>query len=45
MFTDGIKMICYRAGTGLFNLIAPFFACNNDEGSAFFKVFFGNQQI
>ena len=37
MFTDGIKMICYRAETCLLNLIAPFFARNNDEGRAFLK--------
>jgi len=37
MFTDGIKMICYRAETCLFNLIAPLFARNNDEGRAFLK--------
>jgi hypothetical protein len=35
LFTDGIKMICYRAETCLLNLIAPFFARNNDEGRAF----------
>ena len=40
MFTDGIKMICYRAETYLFNLIAPFFARNNDEGRAFLKSVF-----
>jgi transposase len=40
MFTDGIKMICYRAETCLFNLIAPFFARNNDEGRAFLKSVF-----
>ncbi len=37
MFTDGIKMICYRAETCLLNLIAPFFARNNDEGRVFLK--------
>ena len=37
MFTDGVKMICYRAETCLYNLIAPFFARNNDEGSCLFK--------
>jgi hypothetical protein len=37
MLADGIKMICYRAETCLFNLIAPFFARNNDEGRAFLK--------
>jgi len=40
MFTDGIKMICYRAETYLFNLIAPFFSRNNDEGRAFLKSVF-----
>ena len=40
MFTDGIKMICYRAETCLYNLIAPFFARNNDEGRAFLKSVF-----
>jgi hypothetical protein len=40
MFTDGIKMICYRAETCLFNLIAPFFVRNNDEGRAFLKSVF-----
>lgn len=40
MFTDGIKMICYRAETCLFNLITPFFSRNNDEGRAFLKSVF-----
>jgi transposase len=40
MLTDGIKMICYRAETCLFNLISPFFARNNDEGRAFLKSVF-----
>jgi len=40
MFTDGIKMICYRAETWLFNLIASFFSRNNDEGRAFLKSVF-----
>ena len=40
MFTDGVKMICYRAETCLYNLIAPFFARNNDEGRAFLKSVF-----
>ena len=40
MFTDGIKMICYRAETSMYNLIAPFFARNNDEGRAFLKSVF-----
>jgi len=40
MFTDGIKMICYRAETCLFNLIAPFFSRNNDEGRSFLKSVF-----
>jgi hypothetical protein len=40
MFTDGIKMICYRTETCLYNLIAPFFARNNDEGRAFLKSVF-----
>ena len=40
MLTDGIKMICYRAETCLLNLIAPFFARNNDEGRAFLKSVF-----
>jgi hypothetical protein len=40
MLTDGIKMICYRAETFLINLIAPFFARNNDEGRAFMKSVF-----
>ncbi len=37
MFTDGVKMVCYRAETCLLNLIAPFFARSNDEGRAFLK--------
>ena len=40
MFTDGIKMICYRAETSLFNLIAPFFSRNNEEGRSFLKSVF-----
>jgi len=40
MFTDGIKMICYRVETRLYNLIAPFFVRNNDEGRAFLKSVF-----
>lgn len=40
MFTDGIKMICYRAETCLYNLIASFFVRNNDEGRAFLKSVF-----
>jgi transposase len=40
MFTDGIKMICYRAETSMYNLIAPYFARNNDEGRAFLKSVF-----
>ena len=40
MFTDGIKMICYRAETCMYNLIAPFFARNHDEGRAFLKTVF-----
>jgi hypothetical protein len=40
MFTDGIKMICYRAETCLFNLVAPFFSRNNDEGRSFLKSVF-----
>ena len=40
IFTDGIKMICYRAETCLFNLIAPFFTRNMDEGRAFLKSVF-----
>ena len=40
MFTDGIKMICYRAETCLYHLIAPFFARSNDEGRAFLKSVF-----
>jgi hypothetical protein len=40
MFTDGIKMVCYRAETCLMNLIAPFFARNIDEGRAFLKSVF-----
>ena len=40
MFTDGIKMICYRAETYLLNLIAPFFARTNDEGRTFLKSVF-----
>jgi hypothetical protein len=40
MFTDGIKMICYRAETCMFNLIMPFFSRNNDEGRAFLKSVF-----
>lgn len=40
MFTDGIKMICYRAETSMYNLIAPFFARSNDEGRAFLKSVF-----
>jgi hypothetical protein len=37
MFTDGIKMVCYRAETCLLNLIAPCFSRSNDEGRAFLK--------
>ena len=40
MLTDGIKMICYRTETCLMNLVAPFFARNNDEGRAFLKSVF-----
>jgi len=40
MLTDGIKMICYRAETCLFNLIASFFSRNNEEGRAFLKSVF-----
>ena len=40
MLTDGLKMICYRAETCLLDLIAPFFARNNDEGRAFLKSVF-----
>ena len=40
MFSDGIKMICYRTETCLYNQIAPFFARNNDEGRAFLKSVF-----
>ena len=40
MLTDGIKMTCYRAETCLFNLIAPFFSRNYDEGRAFLKSVF-----
>ena len=40
MFTDGIKMICYRAETCLYNLIAPIFARNIDECRAFLKSVF-----
>jgi hypothetical protein len=40
MLTDGIKMICYRAETCLMNLIASFFARNNDEGRTFLKSVF-----
>lgn len=40
MITDGIKMICYRAETCLFNLIAPFFTRNMDEGRTFLKSIF-----
>jgi hypothetical protein len=40
MFTDGIKMICYRAETCMYNLIAPFFARNYDEGRSFLKSVF-----
>jgi hypothetical protein len=40
MFTDGIKMICYRAETCLYNLIAPFFVRRNDEGRDFLKSVF-----
>ena len=40
MFTDGIKMICYRSETYLFNLIAPFFVRNNEEGRSFLKSVF-----
>ena len=40
MFTDGIKMICYRAETCLFNLIAPFFTRHTNEGRAFLKSIF-----
>ena len=37
MFTDGVKMVCYRAETCLLSLIAPFFARNNDEGRSFLR--------
>lgn len=40
MLTDGIKMICYRVETCLMNLIASFFARNNDEGRTFLKSVF-----
>lgn len=40
MITDAIKMICYRAETSLFNLIAPFFNRNNHEGRCFMKTVF-----
>jgi len=40
MLTDGIKMICYRAETCLFNLIMPLFSRNNDEGRTFLKSVF-----
>jgi transposase len=40
MFTDGMKMLCYRAETLLLNLVAPYFARNNDEGRAFLKSVF-----
>jgi hypothetical protein len=40
ILTDSIKMICYRAETCLMNLIAPFLARNNDEGSDFVKSVF-----
>ena len=40
MFTDAIKMICYRAETCLFNLIASSFSRNGDEGRAFLKSVF-----
>jgi hypothetical protein len=37
MFTDAVKMVCYRAETSLLNLIGPHFARNKDEGRAFLK--------
>jgi transposase len=40
MLTDGIKMICYRTETCLMNLVASFFARNNDEGRTFLKSVF-----
>jgi len=40
MFTDGIKMICYRAETCLLNLTGSFYARNNDEGRVLLKNIF-----
>jgi len=40
MLTDGLKMICYRAETCLFNLIASFFSRNHEEGRTFLKSVF-----
>jgi hypothetical protein len=37
MFTDAVKMVCYRAETSLLNLIGPHFARNKDEGRTFLK--------
>ena len=37
MFTDAVKMACYRAETSLLNLIGPHFARNKDEGRTFLK--------
>jgi hypothetical protein len=37
---DAVKMVCYRAETSLFNLVAPHFARAEDEGRAFLKSVF-----
>jgi hypothetical protein len=37
MFTDGIKMICYRAETCLLNLKTPFSVRNKDDECRAFK--------
>jgi len=40
MFTDAMKMVCYRAETSLMNLIGPYFASNREEGRTFLKSVF-----
>lgn len=35
--TDSVKMLSYRAETGLLNLVAPYFNRANEEGRAFLK--------
>ena len=40
IFTDIIKMLCYRTETELFNLIYPFFSRQEEEGRTFLKNIF-----